>query len=424
MTEVASTTGALPDPSTIPIKALRLGTRNLISSLLNPPKIIPNDNGLPRDWRGLAHLIGLKAEKIPVIACDSDPSARVISIWQKQENSLGTIKQLQDFLGELDRFDIVDDIADMIVKDILYFINEPEKIKSVLPISDDADKHILTIDDVNRIHQGLDTQTYDAFVVFADEDIDFATELIEIMEKQYGLKLCVKERDLVAGLHFEHKAIIELISERCNRLIVIISPAYLKSSANKFVVNYAQALGIEQGKRKIIPCLYEPCELPQELRHTFMLKYQKSGKLYNFWDRLQDSIKAPVLQPSPRLNNTQRLVSPVLKPNYAEKSPELKPSLAQSNKNGLKPKKEGVTFGSMSNLKVIESKSTVRSASVNELSTESASVTMDTNPVETKKEKNKHNFFKKWIKHKDENKKSCNGIEKKKKSWLKTKIMF
>lgn len=67
-----------------------------------------------RDWRGLAHLIGLKAEKIPVIACDSDPSARVISIWQKQENSLGTIKQLQDFLGELDRFDIVDDIADMI----------------------------------------------------------------------------------------------------------------------------------------------------------------------------------------------------------------------------------------------------------------------------------------------------------------------
>lgn len=132
----------------------------------------------------------------------------------------------------------------ILVKDILYFINEPEKIKSVLPISDDADKHILTIDDVNRIHQGLDTQTYDAFVVFADEDIDFATELIEIMEKQYGLKLCVKERDLVAGLHFEHKAIIELISERCNRLIVIISPAYLKSSANKFVVNYAQALGI------------------------------------------------------------------------------------------------------------------------------------------------------------------------------------
>lgn len=48
MTEAASTTFALPDPSTIPIKALRLGTRNLISSLLNPPKIIPNDNGLPR----------------------------------------------------------------------------------------------------------------------------------------------------------------------------------------------------------------------------------------------------------------------------------------------------------------------------------------------------------------------------------------
>lgn len=64
------------------------------------------------------------------------------------------------------------------------------------------------------------------------------------MENEYGLKLCVKERDLVAGIAFEHRAIIELISERCNRLIVIISPAYLKSQVNKFVVNYAVALGI------------------------------------------------------------------------------------------------------------------------------------------------------------------------------------
>lgn len=108
----------------------------------------------------------------------------------------------------------------------------------------DSDRQILTVDDVTRLNQGLDTQNYDSFVVFADEDIDFATELIETMEKQYGLKLCVRERDLIAGLPFEHKAIIELISERCNRLIVILSPAYLKSSASKFVVHYAQALGI------------------------------------------------------------------------------------------------------------------------------------------------------------------------------------
>lgn len=130
-------------------------------------------------------------------------------------------------------------------KDIEVFKKEPENpTTDVSLVEDHVDRHILTRDDLSRLNQGLDTQNYDAFVVFADEDIDFATELIDTMEKQYGLKLCVKERDLVAGLQFEYKAIIELISERCNRLIVILSPAYLKSSANKFVVDYAQALGI------------------------------------------------------------------------------------------------------------------------------------------------------------------------------------
>lgn len=101
----------------------------------------------------------------------------------------------------------------------------------------------MTIDDVNRISEGLDPQTYDAFVLFADDDIDFATELIETMEKQYNLKFCVKGRDLVGG-GFEHDSVIKLISERCRRLIVILSPAFLESSSNKFFYSFAQAIGI------------------------------------------------------------------------------------------------------------------------------------------------------------------------------------
>lgn len=61
---------------------------------------------------------------------------------------------------------------------------------------------------------------------------------------KYIFQLCVKDRDLIAGVTFEHEAIMTLISERCNRLIVIISSNFLKSPANKFFLNYAQALGI------------------------------------------------------------------------------------------------------------------------------------------------------------------------------------
>lgn len=140
-------------------------------------------------------------------------------------------------------------------QDIQNYVDNPiEEPHSPSPIHD-SDRQILTVDDVCRLNQGLDTQVYDAFVAFAEEDIDFATELIETMEKQYGFKLCVKERDLIAGLAFEHKAIVELIAERCNRLIVILSPAFIKSSANRFVVNYAQALGI--GTYYILQALQE-----------------------------------------------------------------------------------------------------------------------------------------------------------------------
>lgn len=48
----------------------------------------------------------------------------------------------------------------------------------------------------------------------------------------------------MTGLTFEHNAIIQLISERCNRLLVVLSPNFSKSPVNKFFLNYAQAVSI------------------------------------------------------------------------------------------------------------------------------------------------------------------------------------
>lgn len=61
---------------------------------------------------------------------------------------------------------------------------------------------------------------------------------------KFFLQLCVKDRDLISGATFEHEAVMQLISERCNRLLVVLSPNFLNSPANKFFLNYAQAVGI------------------------------------------------------------------------------------------------------------------------------------------------------------------------------------
>lgn len=194
-----------------------------------------------------------------------------------------------------------------------------------------GDVDILTVDDASRIRQGLSPQKYDAFVLFAEDDIAFATEVIDTMEKQYYLKFCVKDRDMVGGT-VESDAIIKLITERCNRLIVIISDAFIYSPWHKFFLTFAQKLGIgmlkfivyifeimkrcryinkkkmfhihslndankfnsctflEQKQRKIIPCRYSCCQVPQELSCYYILDYQRTSKLYNFWEKLNNSI--------------------------------------------------------------------------------------------------------------------------------------
>lgn len=108
-------------------------------------------------------------------------------------------------------------------------------------------------------------------------------------------QLCVRERDLIGGT-FEHDAILRMISERCERLVVVISKAFLKSSVNAFFVNFAQAMGIQHCQRKIIPCMFEPCQLPPSLSYLFALNYWRQSRYSNFWDKLRDSIKGDSLQ--------------------------------------------------------------------------------------------------------------------------------
>lgn len=51
---------------------------------------------------------------------------------------------------------------------------------------------------------------------------------------------------------------------------------------------------IEKGQRKIVPCLYEKCQLPMQLSYMFILDYNRKT-MFDFWGRLRDSIQ-PTLQ--------------------------------------------------------------------------------------------------------------------------------
>lgn len=59
----------------------------------------------------------------------------------------------------------------------------------VASIKLESDKVILTTDDITRLENGMGPQTYDAYVLHAEEDADFAAEIVETMESKYKLKV-------------------------------------------------------------------------------------------------------------------------------------------------------------------------------------------------------------------------------------------
>lgn len=280
------------DLSTVPLVALSTESKQVISTLLNPPKVIPSENGLPRDWRGLAHLSNLGGEVMPMLAVHPDATTYILTLWQTKKKDV-TIKDLQAILEELDRWDILDDTSELFERDAEKYLEEVESSRtSANEIVNEIDENLLTRDDVLRVPQGLDNQNYDAFLLYADEDVNYASEMMNKLENEHNLKLCIKDRDLIAGITFEHVAVMRLISERCNRLVMIVTSNFLRSTANTFFLNYAQALSIDKCQRKIIPCLYEKCQLPPQLNYVSVVDYNRAG-LYDFWGKLRDSIRTP-----------------------------------------------------------------------------------------------------------------------------------
>lgn len=313
------------DLSKVPLNALNHRSYQLLSALLNKKKIFKSEEGYYRDWRGLFQVLKLDHFHKAELDNHANPTKRLLDLWQESLRG-ANLKELQHVLGQIDRWDVLDDSNKLIYQDAEKFLsnqsNEAHRTDAVeKSCYSESDEDIITNDDTRH-----KKQYYDAFILFADADIEFATKIMERMEER-KLKLCVKDRDLLAGINFEHDAIIKLISERCRRLVVVISKEFLKSPLHNFFVMFAQALQIEQKKRKIIPCVYERLELPANLKFYFILDYKRSNKLYNFWDKLEDAIKARTDSPVSENKNQKKEVDldniPQIKVNDMEEtSPE------------------------------------------------------------------------------------------------------
>ncbi|GJQ87469.1 putative TIR domain protein [Trypoxylus dichotomus] len=254
-------------------------TLGIVSNLLNPTKYIPTKDHLLRDWRGLAELIGCTREDISSLDRSVDPTLNVLKKWSEEKESL--ISSFLLFLQKMDRYDVFDDIIELVIVDI--------NSRKVIASQNVDTSLFITMKDRELLQQGLPPKQYHASMLYADDDEQFVVDVVKILEEKYKLDIFLKQRDLVGGT-IEHEATLKIIAERSNRLIIILTPAFLKSTENKYIMSFAQSIEIDQRKRKIIPCIYKDCQIPYELRPLHKLYYRKSGMFCNFYEKLYSSI--------------------------------------------------------------------------------------------------------------------------------------
>lgn len=95
--------------SQVPLQALSRKTKSQLSQLLNGIKILPSEEGFLRDWRGLASCAKLKSESVNRLEAVADPTKDLLDLWVKQSDGGISLGDLQSYLGQIDRWDVVDD---------------------------------------------------------------------------------------------------------------------------------------------------------------------------------------------------------------------------------------------------------------------------------------------------------------------------
>ncbi|KAH8292582.1 hypothetical protein KR018_009116 [Drosophila ironensis] len=303
--------GGLGHFNETPLSELSMETRTQLSRMLNRKKVLRSEEGYQRDWRGISELAKQKGF---VDENANNPMDLVLISWSQRSPQTAKVGHLEQFLGIIDRWDVCDDIQENLVKDTQRYHVKQEQRQAALveacpaPPSDCLETNnnnsysnsitmgqsvqILSDEDQRCVQMGQPLPRYNACVLYAEADIDHATEIMNNLESErYNLRLFLRHRDMLMGVPFEHVQLSHFMATRCNHLIVVLTEEFLRSPENTYLVNFTQKIQIENHTRKIIPILYNPSmHIPQTLGIYTHIKYAGDSKLFNFWDKLARSL--------------------------------------------------------------------------------------------------------------------------------------
>lgn len=289
---------AAPSPlsgaqASLPLAALNMRVRRRLSLFLNV------STPVAADWTALAEEMGFEYLEIRQLEARADPTGSLLEAWQGRPGA--NVGRLLELLAKLGRDDVLLELGPSIEEDCKKYILKQQQENSEKPLQvpavDSSDPRTAELAGITTLDDPLGQmpERFDAFICYCSNDIQFVQEMIQQLEQSnYGLKLCVSDRDVLPGTCVWSIA-SELIEKRCRRMVVVVSDDYLQSKECDFQTKFALSLSPGAHKKRLIPIKYKPMkkEFPSILRFITICDYTNPCTKSWFWTRLAKALALP-----------------------------------------------------------------------------------------------------------------------------------
>lgn len=140
-----------------------------------------------------------------------------------------------------------------------------------------------------------DTLRYDAFLSYSQKDradADWVRNLVAPRLEQFGLKLCLEDRDFRLGRQRLRE--MERAVRESRYTVCVFSPAYLQGAFEDFQVMLAQHQATEERTPRFIPLLRKPCRPSLGARMLELLDVSDDRKVDAALQRLAVALREPL----------------------------------------------------------------------------------------------------------------------------------
>ena len=117
---------------------------------------------------------------------------------------------------------------------------------------------------------------YDAFISYSHRDKEWVRGWLLLRLEQAGLRVCIDFRDFEPGVPIVKE--VERAVLRSRKMLLVLTPSYLDSEWAELESILSATLDPAAQRRRVIPLLLKPCEIPLRIRTLIYLDFTQPSE--------------------------------------------------------------------------------------------------------------------------------------------------